>query len=70
MISVVLAYVDPATTASLFAILAPILAMLGVFFGFLLWPFRKALRALFGGKKDAEEATDAGSEAERGPDEE
>ncbi|HUT36210.1 MAG TPA: hypothetical protein VNE39_22165 [Planctomycetota bacterium] len=65
-----LAYVDPATTTSLFAILAPILAMLGIFLGFLVWPFRKALGALFHKKKGGEEATEAGPEAESKPEDE
>jgi len=59
-----LAYVDPATTTSLFAILAPILAMLGIFLGFLAWPFRRALGALFHRKKGGEETTETGPEAE------
>jgi len=61
----VLAYVDPGTTTSLFALIAPLLALFGVFFGFLLWPFRRAFSALFGKKKPNEDA--AGPEHEEKP---
>lgn len=47
-----LAYIDPGTTSSLFALLGPLLAIGGAFLGYLLWPFRKALFGVFrrGGK--------------------
>lgn len=43
MPSAVLAYLDPNTTSSLFALLAPLAALGGVFLGALLWPLRKVL---------------------------
>ncbi len=59
------AYVDPGTTQSIFAVLAPILALLGVFLGYLLWPFRYILYRIFGRKKKTEETAEkpAGEEA-------
>lgn len=53
------AYIDPGTTQSLFAILAPLLAIFGVFLGYMLWPFRTALSALFGRGKASEEGAAA-----------
>lgn len=41
------AYIDPGTTHSLFTFLAPILALLGVFLGYLVWPFRYVVLRLF-----------------------
>ncbi len=49
------AYIDPGTTQSLFAILAPLLAIFGVFLGYMLWPFRTALSALFSRGKASED---------------
>lgn len=51
------AYIDPGTTQSLFAVLAPLIAIFGLFVGYLLWPFRKVLGGLFGrGGSEEEEA--------------
>ena len=55
-----LAYIDPGTTSSLFAFLAPLVALLGVFLGYLLWPFRKLFLRLFRKPKD-----DAADDAEK-----
>ncbi|NQT88616.1 hypothetical protein HQ560_17755 [bacterium] len=49
------AYLDPNTTSSLFAVLAPVIALFGVFLGYLVWPFRYVLTGIFSKKKaDAE----------------
>jgi hypothetical protein len=56
------AYIDPGTTQSLFAVLAPLIAIFGLFIGYLLWPFRKVLGSFFrrGDTEDDEaEAEDA-----------
>jgi hypothetical protein len=39
-------YVDPGTTSAVFGILAPLLSILLVFFGFLIRPFRKLLKSV------------------------
>lgn len=49
------AYIDPGTTQSIFTILAPILALFGVFLGYVLWPFRYVLLRIFHRKKSTEE---------------
>jgi len=40
-------YIDPGTTQSVFALLVPILSLIAVFFGYLLWPLRAAFGKLF-----------------------
>ncbi len=56
------AYLDPNTTSSLFSVLAPVIALFGVFLGYLVWPFRYILTGIFSKKK-----TDAVPEAEPEP---
>lgn len=51
-----LAYIDPGTTQSLFAILAPVIALFGAFLGYVLWPFRYVLFRLFRKEKPGEGA--------------
>ena len=60
------AYFDPGTTSSLFAVLAPVIALFGVFLGYLLWPFRFVITNLFRRKKSEAEAEDT-PEAEPAP---
>ena len=58
------AYIDPGTTQSLFAVIAPLLALVGLFLGYLLWPFRTALSALFRrGKASEDDAAAANGDA-------
>ncbi len=45
------AYLDPNTTSSLFSVLAPVIALFGVFLGYLVWPFRYVLTGIFCKKK-------------------
>ena len=49
-------YIDPGTTSSVFAVAAPFIAMAVGFLGYLAWPFRRAIAALFhkNGTADAE----------------
>ena len=58
------AYLDPNTTSSLFSVLAPVIALFGVFIGYLLWPFRYVLTGLFG-KKSSDAEPEAEEETER-----
>ncbi len=50
-----LAYIDPGTTQSLFAILAPVIALFGAFLGYVLWPFRYMVLRIFRKQKPSEE---------------
>ena len=50
-----LAYIDPGTTQSLFAILAPVIALFGAFLGYVLWPFRYMVLRIFRKHKTTEE---------------
>ena len=52
-------YIDPGTTGSLFGILAPLLSLLAVFIGFVLWPFRKVLTGLFAKKTSKPDDTES-----------
>jgi hypothetical protein len=67
------AYLDPGTTSSLFAVLAPVIALFGVFLGYLLWPFRFVIVNVFLRKKadeaepEAEDAPEAGAETQAEP---
>ena len=59
------AYLDPNTTSSLFSVLAPVIALFGVFLGYLVWPFRYVLTGIFSKKKtDTEPEVEAEAEAE------
>jgi len=60
------AYIDPGTTQSLFAILAPVLALFGLFLGYLLWPFRYAIGRLFRRSKKPTDSPDGPDEQEAG----
>ena len=56
-------YIDPGTTQSLAMVLAPLIAVAAGFFGYLLWPVRKALGGMFG-KSDQAPPDEADSTAE------
>ncbi|HPD16614.1 MAG TPA: hypothetical protein PLE19_16795 [Planctomycetota bacterium] len=56
------AYIDPGTTQSLFTFLAPVFALLGVFLGYVLWPFRYAIFHLFRKAKPPSDAPPPASE--------
>ena len=51
-----LAYIDPGTTQSIFTFLAPVLALLGAFVGYMLWPFRYAIFRFFRKRKPPEDS--------------
>lgn len=56
------AYIDPGTTSSVFAMLAPLLSMFLVFLGFLFRPFKRVFRFLIdkfrGGPADEQLASE------------
>ena len=50
-------YIDPGTTSALFGILAPLISILLVVLGFLIWPFRRLFRSVisrFSGSQEPE----------------
>jgi len=51
------AYIDPGTTQSLFAVLAPVIALFGVLLGYVLWPFRYVILRIFRKSKPDDDAT-------------
>lgn len=61
------AYIDPGTTQSLFAILAPVIALFGAFIGYVLWPFRYVLFRAFRKSKPEESAAQPEAPASQEP---
>jgi len=49
-------YIDPGTTSSMFALLAPLVSVFALFLGYALWPFRKVLWSILRKKKDVEDS--------------
>jgi len=60
-------YIDPGTAAPIFAFMAPLVSILLVFLGYLLWPFRTVFRKLFRRSQKAEEHPDHAADENHQP---